>query len=258
MEFIKVEILDRIAVVTVDRQSKLNALNSQVLDELESCFLDLRKNDEVRVIILTGAGEKAFVAGADVGQFPSMTAADAEEFSTRGQAVFAVIENSRKPVLAAVNGFALGGGSELAMACHLRFASDNAQFGLPEVKLGVIAGFGGTQRLPLLVGTGRALDILLSGRMVDAEEAKSIGLVNEVCSQTELMDYVLGRANGLMEQAPLAQTFTIQAVYAGIGQDMESGLREEVRAFRDVFDTEDRIEGSQAFLERRKPDFKNR
>jgi len=258
VDFIKLEISDGIALVTVDRQSKLNALNDQVLQELETCFMELRDNADVRVIILTGAGKKAFVAGADIGQFPDMSADDAEQFSKRGQAVFDVVEKSRKPVLAAVNGFALGGGCELAMACHLRYASDNAQFGLPEVKLGVIAGFGGTQRLPLLVGTGRALDILLSGRMVDAEEAKTIGLVNGVCNQAELLETVIEKAKVLMQQAPLAQSYTLQSVYAGIGQDMETGLNMEVQAFREVFDTEDRVEGSQAFLDRRKPNFRNR
>ena len=258
MEFVRLAVSAGIARVTIDRQSKLNALNAQVLDELESCFLSLRDDEDVKVIVVTGAGEKAFVAGADIAQFPAMTPEDAEALSSRGQSVFSVIENSRKPVLAAVNGFALGGGCELAMACHLRYASDNAQFGQPEVKLGVIAGYGGTQRLPRLIGTGRALDILLSGRMVGAEEARGMGLVNEVFSQEDLLGEVEERARILMQQGPLALAYTLQAVYEGSGRDLATGLRAEAEAFRDVFDTEDRVEGAQAFLDRRNPEFKNR
>ncbi len=258
MEFVKLEISGGIAKVLIDRQSKLNALNAQVLDELESCFLELKEQAEVRVIIITGAGEKAFVAGADISQFPSMTSEEAHAFASRGQAVFSLIESSTKPVIAAVNGFALGGGCELALACHLRYASENAQFGQPEVKLGVIAGFGGTQRLPRLVGTGHALDLLLSGRMIDSEEAARIGLVNQVFSQAELMTKVEEIAEVIMSQGPQAQAFTLKAVYDGAGLHLSEGLKVEAGTFRDVFDTEDRIEGANAFLERRLPKFKNR
>lgn len=258
MEFIKQEISDGIAWVTIDRQSKLNALNAQVLDEIEATFLELQNHDEVRVIIITGAGEKSFVAGADISQFPSMTPADAQKLSERGQQVFSVIEDTRKPVIAAINGFALGGGCELAMACHLRIAADNAQFGQPEVKLGVIAGYGGTQRLPRLIGTGRALDILLSGRMVTAKEALDMGLVNAVFSLDALLEEAGKKAKELMVQGPQAQAYTLQAVYGGAGKELRDGLMDEATAFRDVFDTDDRIEGAQAFLDRRKAEFKNR
>lgn len=244
--------------MTIDRQSKLNALNSQVLDELETTFLKLQKNAEAKVVIITGAGPKSFVAGADISQFPSMTPVEAQKLSERGQHVFSVVEDTHKPVIAAVNGFALGGGCELAMACHIRIASDNAQFGQPEVKLGVIAGYGGTQRLPRLVGTGRALDMLLTGRMVNAQEALDIGLVNAIYSQDSLLEEAGKKADELMQQGPQAQAYTLQAVYSGMGKTLKDGLQEEAAAFRDVFDTEDRIEGASAFLERRSADFKNR
>ncbi|MCF7826942.1 MAG: enoyl-CoA hydratase/isomerase family protein [Candidatus Marinimicrobia bacterium] len=258
MEVIKLHIVDGVAWVTIERQAKLNALNETVLNELEHTFFDLKDNDAVRVIVVTGAGEKSFVAGADINQFPSMSPDDAYQFARRGQAVFSLIEASAKPVIAAVNGFALGGGCELALACHLRFASENAIFGQPEVKLGVIAGFGGTQRLPRLIGRGRALDLLLSGRMVKADEALQLGLVNGVFPQAELVSKVGDYAQLLMAQGPLAQAFTLQAVYGGIEGTLAAGLETEASAFRDVFKTEDHIEGANAFLERRSPDFKNR
>ncbi len=258
MNLVKLEISKRIAWVTIDRQTKLNALNGDVLDELELCFQTIRENSQIGVVIITGAGEKSFVAGADINQFPSMTAAEAYTFSKRGQTVFSLIEASRKPVIAAVNGFALGGGCELAMACHLRYASENAMFGLPEVKLGVIAGFGGTQRLARIVGTGRALDMLLSGKMITAETAAKFGLVNEVYPLSDLLTQVEELAHVILQQGPQAQAFTLEAVYGGLGRPLEDGLQLEASAFRDVFKTEDRIEGATAFLERRSPDFKNR
>ncbi|MBT4036211.1 MAG: hypothetical protein HOB84_04100 [Candidatus Marinimicrobia bacterium] len=258
MDFVKLEVKGGIAIVTLDRQAKLNALNGMVLNELEETFQELQGNDEVRVIIVTGAGEKSFVAGADIGQFPSMSPEDAHAFAKRGQTVFSLIESSTKPVLAAINGFALGGGCELALSCHLRFASENALFGQPEVKLGVIAGYGGTQRLPRLIGRGRALDLLLSGRMIKADEALQMGLVNGVFPQIELLSKVEEYAEMLMTQGPQAQALTIRAVYRGVETTLSKGLEEEAAAFRDVFETEDRIEGATAFLERRPAKFKNR
>jgi len=258
MEFVKLEIEGGLARVTLDRQSKLNALNQSVLNELEQVFLTLKENRDVRVIIVTGAGEKSFVAGADVNQFPSLSSPEAYEFAKRGQAVFSLIEASSTPVIAAINGFALGGGCELAMSCHLRYASENALFGQPEVKLGVIAGFGGTQRLPRLIGRGRALDLLLSGRMIKADEALQMGLVNGVFPQADLLAKVEEYAALLMTQGPQAQALTLRAVYAGVDASLSEGLEEEASAFRDVFKTEDRIEGATAFLERRSPKFQNR
>ena len=257
METIQLVVDQGIATVTIDRQPKLNALNAQVLDELEQTFRDLKTNAQVRVIVITGAGEKAFVAGADISQFPTMAPQDAEVFAKRGQQVFSLIESSSRPVIAAINGFALGGGCELALACHIRFASENAMFGQPEVKLGVIAGYGGTQRLPRLIGKGRALDLLLSGRMVKADEALRMGLVSGVFPAADLMQEVTTYAGTLMQQGPIAQAQTLRAVYNGIDGRLDEGLAEEAAAFRDVFDTEDRIEGATAFLERRTAEFKN-
>jgi len=258
METIRLDIKSGIALVTIDREAKLNALNAVVLKELGEIFLKLKTNDKVRVIVITGAGEKSFVAGADISQFPSMSSEDAELFAKRGQAVFSLIESSLKPVIAAINGFALGGGTELAIACHLRFAAENAMFGQPEVKLGVIAGFGGTQRLPRLIGKGRALDLLLSGRMINAADALSMGLVNGVYPQAELMPEVEKYAIALMEQGPVAQAQTLRAVYEGTEVALKDGLDVEAAAFQDVFKTEDRVEGTTAFLERRPAKFKNR
>jgi enoyl-CoA hydratase len=249
---------DGLAWVTIDRQTKLNALNALVMDELEQVFRDLHSDDTVLAVILTGAGEKAFVAGADISQFPELSPEEALSFAQRGQAVLNLIEATPKPVIAAVNGFALGGGCELAMACHLRYAADSASFGQPEVKLGVIAGYGGTQRLPRLVGTGRALDMLLSGRIVPAREAAEFGLVNGVYPQAELLAKVEQIARKLMLMGPQAQRWTLQAVYEGAGQHISTALDEEARCFQEVFRTEDHVEGAQAFLERRDPDFKNR
>ncbi len=258
MENIKLELKGRIATVTITRESKMNALSANVLNELENCFLQLKDNEEVGVIILTGSGEKAFVAGADISQFPALSPDEALAFSKRGQTVFSLIEASAKPVIAAVNGFALGGGCELALACHLRYAAENAQFGQPEVKLGVIAGYGGTQRLPRLIGNGRALDMLLSGRMVKADEAFGMGLVNGVFPLETLIPKVEEIAQLILSQGSQAQAYTLKAVYEGAGKSLEAGLISEAEAFRDVFKTEDRIEGATAFLERRKPEFKNR
>ena len=258
MEYVKLEIRNEVAWVTIDRQSKLNALNTDVLDELSGVFSALDQEEAVRVIVVTGAGPKSFVAGADISQFPKMTPEDALAFARHGQKVFSQVEACSRPVIAAVNGFALGGGCELAMACHIRFAADNAVFGQPEVKLGVIAGYGGTQRLQRLVGTGRALDLLLSGRMVKTDEALDIGLVNAVHSQSDLMAEVEKYTEILKEQGGLAQAATLEAVYAGASQPLADALETEAQAFRKVFDTEDRIEGATAFLERRAPEFKNK
>jgi len=258
MGYLKLDVYEGIARVTIDRQSKMNALNAQVLDELESMFQDLKTNGDVKVIIITGRGEKAFVAGADISQFPTLEPEEAHGFALRGQAVFNLIEGSRKPVIAAINGFALGGGCELALSCHLRYAAENAAFGQPEVKLGVIAGYGGTQRLPRLIGVGRALDLLLSGRMIKTDEALQMGLINAVFTQAELLSEVEKIAKVLMAQGPQAQAFTLEAVHGGIGKSLREGLSTEAEAFRDVFKTEDRIEGAIAFLERRAPEFKNK
>jgi len=258
MENVKIEKHNGLAWVTIHRPSKMNALNADVLDDLEQAFQDLACDDNVRIIAITGSGEKAFVAGADITQFPKMSPEDAHAFAARGQQVFSLIESSKKPVIAAVNGFALGGGCELALSCHLRIAVEDATFGQPEVKLGVIAGFGGTQRLPRLIGSGRALDLLLTGRLVKASEALSLGLVNTVVPAESLKSTVETLASNLMEQGPQAQGHTLRAVYDGAGKTLKEGLNIEAQAFSDVFNTADRVEGATAFLERRTPKFNNR
>ena len=257
MEFVDVRKAGALAWVTITREAKLNALNAQVVHDLETAFTDLHSDDSIRAVVITGQGEKSFVAGADISQFPELSPDEALAFSKRGQSVFNLIEATPKPVVAAVNGFALGGGCELALACHLRYAADTASFGQPEVKLGVIAGYGGTQRLPRLIGNGRALDLLLSGRMIKAQEALEMGLVNGVFPAADLLAEVEKIAGVLLQQGPQAQRYTLAAVLEGAGQHIANGLDVEAAAFEDVFRTTDRVEGARAFLERRAPEFKN-
>ena len=247
-----------LAVVTVDRQAVLNALDRSTIDDLRAAFLELRHEDAVRVVILTGAGGKAFVAGADINELSGLNPAQAEAYALAGQHVLDLIEHLGKPVIAAVNGFALGGGCELAMACTLRVAADTAQFGQPEVGLGVIPGFGGTQRLPRLVGAGRALDLLLTGRRIKAEEALAIGLVNRVVPAADLMDAARRLAATLAAMPPAAMRSIVEAV----GRGMEMALSEaeflEATLFGLCFATADMREGTRAFLEKRTPLFTGR
>ncbi len=255
MSQVRIDLDGHLAYLTLDRQEKLNALNAELLDQLEAAFEEVASNQQVRVIVLTGAGEKAFVAGADIGQFPELSPEEAYRFARRGQELFLRIQQTEKPVIAAVNGYALGGGCELALACHLRYAAENAKFGQPEVTLGIIAGYGGTQRLPRLVGVGNALDLLLSGRMIDAQEAYRIGLVNGVFPASELLDEVGKIGQRLAAQGPQALKYTLKAVFQGYHLPLDQGMEIEAQAFRDIFDTRDRIEGARAFLEKRKPNF---
>ncbi len=222
---------DGIATVTVNRPDKLNALNAATIAELDGCFTDLGQDEAVRVVILTGAGEKAFVAGADIGELAQMTASEAERLAARGQSLMNRIENLGKPVIAAVNGFALGGGCELAMACTFRYASDNAKLGLPETGLGLIPGFGGTQRLPRLVGKGRALEMVLLGNMITAVDAMAIGLVNTVFPQEEFTDAVQIVARALAEKSALTLRVALQAINDGMLMDQDSGCRLEAALF---------------------------
>jgi enoyl-CoA hydratase/carnithine racemase len=247
-----------IAHVTVNRPKVLNALNAQTLRELRAAFEDARDDGAVRGAILTGAGGKAFVAGADIAELARVTAVEAAEMTSHGQAITTLIENLGKPVIAAVNGFALGGGCELAMACTLRLAVEQATFGQPEVKLGVIPGYGGTQRLPRLVGRGRALQLILSGGMIDAREAYRIGLVNEVVPA----DGLIARAEAILQQmfanAPLAVKFAIEAVNKGLETSQAEGLTIESSLFAVCAATEDKKEGTSAFLEKRAATFASR
>ena len=244
-----------IGQITINRPSKLNALNRATIQELHDAFENLESNSDVRVIIITGEGEKAFVAGADISEFASFTIQEGAQLAAQGQELlFNFIENLRKPVIAAVNGFALGGGLELAMACHFRIASDNAKMGLPEVSLGVIPGYGGTQRLPQLIGKGRAMEMIMTAGMVSAEEGFHSGLVNHVVPQSELLDFTRGIASKIMRNSPFAIGRAIKCVNANF-KDGVNGFETEIRNFGKCFGTEDFKEGTSAFLEKRKAEF---
>ena len=248
---------DGLAVVTIDRPKNLNALNSDVINDLDECFRQARIDDSVRGIVLTGQGSKSFVAGADVTQFLEMDPVSAQRFAIRGQSVFNRIEEMPKPVVAAVNGFALGGGCELALACHIRVASDNARFGQPEVSLGLIPGYGGTQRLPRLVGKGVATELMLTADMITAERAYEIGLVNRVVPRDELIETAKKMLLTIVSKAPMAVAFALEALRAS-DLPLRQGLLQEAALFGKAFATEDVKEGVSAFLEKRKASFKGR
>ncbi|MCX6620474.1 MAG: enoyl-CoA hydratase-related protein [Acidobacteria bacterium] len=246
---------DGIAVVTVNRPQKLNALNAGVIAELDDAIGQVETDGAIRGLILTGAGEKAFVAGADIGELAALSPVQAQTASARGQGVFRRLESLPKPTLAAINGFALGGGLELAMSCTLRVASETARMGQPEVKLGITAGYGGTQRLPRLVGRGKAMELLLTGGQIDAAEAHRIGLVNYVVAAGELMPFSRNLLGRILENAPAAVSLSMQAVDVGLNAGMDQGLRFEAAAFGLVASTEDSREGLAAFLAKRGPAF---
>ena len=249
---------DNIAVVTLNRPDKLNALNEQTINDLDSVFDELKKNEEVYVVVLTGSGEKAFVAGADIKELNKLDMISAKEFAEKGQAVFSKIEKFDKPVIAAVNGFALGGGCELALACHIRLASDNAKFGQPEVNLGIIPGYGGTQRLARLINTGRAMEYILTADMISADEAYRIGLVNKVYPQNELLDKAIEMAKKITGKGQQAIRLAMKAVKAVDEMSLKEGQNLEASLFALCCGTEYFKEGTSAFLEKRKPEFKNK
>ncbi len=255
-EFLRLDVADRVATVTIDRADKLNALNQQVIAELGRMFTALTANADVGAVVLTGAG-RAFVAGADIAEVAAgaKTKGGLEEISAFGTRIFTAIEQGPKPVIAAVNGFALGGGCELALACHVRLASDKAKFGLPEVKLGLIPGYGGTQRLPRLIGTGRAMQMILTGEMIDAQAALAMGLVNAVHPAEQLVAAAQAMARTMTEQGPLALAHAIAAVAEGAGRPLEDALAAESKHFGAVGRTADMREGTSAFLEKRAPKF---
>jgi len=240
-----------IGYVTVNRPEKLNALNRKTVEELHECFLDIERDDEVRAVILTGAGERAFVGGADINELAVQTPLEGKEMSERGQRVLDLIEHLGKPVIAAINGYALGGGCELALACTLRIASENARLGQPEVKLGLIPGYAGTQRLPRLIGRGRALEMLLSGDPVNAAEAYRIGLVNQVVPAQDLIAAAEKLAQKIMANAPLAVKFALEAVSHGLEMSEAEGQYLEANLFGLCCTTADMKEGTRAFLEKR-------
>src|SRR5579862_6346665 len=244
-----------IAYVAVNRPKVLNALNGATMQELRTVFSQLKDDREVRVVILTGAGEKSFVAGADIGELQKNNPVEAKEYTHRGQAVLDLIENLGKPVIACINGFALGGGCEIAMACTMRLAGESAKLGQPEVKLGIIPGYGGTQRLPRLVGKGLAMQLLLTGEMISAQEAHRIGLVNEVLPADQLISRAEAIAHAIIKNAPLAIQYCLEAVNHGMEMTLPEGLFLEASLFAVCCATEDKKEGTSAFLEKRSAHF---
>ena len=257
-ENLKFEKKNNIAYVTIDRPKVLNALNMATMEELREVFTDLAADRETRVVILTGGGEKSFVAGADINELARNNPVEAKAYTHRGQAVLDLIENLGKPVIACINGFALGGGCEIAMACTMRLASENAKLGQPEVKLGIIPGYGGTQRLPRLVGTGLAMQILLTGEMISAQEAHRIGLVNEVVPLDRLIPRAEEIAQKIMSNAPLAVQYCTEAVNQGMNTSLEEGLFLEATLFSVCCASEDKKEGTTAFLEKRAAKFQGK
>ncbi len=253
-----IEKKNNVATVTINRPDKLNALNAETMYELKSSFTELKSDPETYVVIITGSGVKAFVAGADIAELNKLDVVTGKTFAEKGQEVFNLIESLDKPVIAAVNGFALGGGCELALACHIRIASENAKFGQPEVNLGIIPGYGGTQRLTRLINSGRAMEYILTGDMIDSNEALRIGLVNKVYPQTELMTKVLEMAAKIASKAQQAIRLSVKAVNMVDEVSGKEGLNYEASLFSLACGTEDFKEGTKAFMEKRKPEFKNK
>ncbi len=253
-----VEQKERTLLVTISRPEKLNALNAQVKTDLQSLFTRVRSDPNVDAVILTGAGEKAFVAGADIAEIKSLDVETGKDFATQGQAVFDLVEQFGKPVIAAVNGYALGGGCELALACHIRIASETAKFGQPEVNLGIIPGYGGTQRLARLVGKGKAVELILTGNQIDAHEALRIGLVNSVVPAARLIPAALDLARQISSKAQVAVRLALQAISLTDEVSLSVGQKSEAFLFGTCCGTGDFREGTAAFLEKRKPVFKNK
>ena len=258
LENILVEREGAVATVTVNRPKVLNALSTQTLDELRRAILALKYDDGIRVVIVTGAGDKSFIAGADINELSQQTPIGGRELALRGQHVFDLVENMGKPVIAAINGYALGGGCELAMACTIRIAADTAKLGQPEINLGIIPGYGGSQRLSRLIGRGRALELLLTGDQITAAEAYRLGLVNRVVTGANLMGEARKLAQALAAKAPIAVRYIIDAVNKGLQMPLPDGQAFEATLFGLVAATEDMREGTKAFLEKRKAEFKGK
>ncbi|HKJ46056.1 MAG TPA: enoyl-CoA hydratase-related protein [Balneolales bacterium] len=253
-ETLLLDVENNVAILTINRPKKLNALNNQVLDELDAAIDDIAKRDDVRGVIITGSGDRAFVAGADIAELEQLNEKTGREASRKGQEIFSKIENLAKPVIAVVNGYALGGGCELAMACHLRVATQNAKFGLPEVGLGLIPGYGGTQRLTRLIGKGRALEMILTANHVNADLALAMGLVNRLAADGQGMKEANELISVILGKGPVAIKQAIQSVHAAYG-DPDKGFKREAELFGELFNTEDFKEGTSAFMNKRSPNF---
>ena len=251
MSFVTLEKKEHVGVVTIDRPEALNALNSQVLTDLDQVITEIESDEDIYVVILTGGG-RSFVAGADIGEMKDLTAYEARKFGQKGDDIFLRLENLSKPVIAAINGFALGGGCELSMACDIRLASEKAKFGQPEVGLGITPGFAGTQRLPRIVGLAKAMELIFTAKIIGAEEAKAIGLVSEVYPAEELMDQAMAMANMICAQAQIAVKLSKRSIRMGMQSDIATGCAFEADAFALCFSTEDQTEGMSAFVEKRK------
>ncbi|MEN7550181.1 enoyl-CoA hydratase-related protein [Rapidithrix thailandica] len=253
---LKTNLEDGIYSIVIDREEKANALNAQTMQDIEGAFQEVYDNPEIKGVLITGAGNKAFVAGADIKEISEINYMTGRKFAESGQEIFAKIENCPKPVIAAINGYALGGGCELALACHIRVASENAQIGLPEVSLGLIPGYGGTQRLPQLIGKGKAFEMIMTGDPVGAKEAQSLGLVNHVVEQAELIKKAETILRRIIARAPLAVSMVIDCVNAS--QTTDDGYQTEANSFGNCCKSEDFVEGTKAFLNKRKPVFQGK
>ncbi len=256
MSLVKISIQDHIACLTINRPDALNAMNMDLIQSLEHAVKECIDDDHVGVIIITGSGEKAFIAGADIKKMKDMDQEQAFNFGKAGQNLTLTIEKSSKPVIAAVNGFALGGGCEISLACHIRIASDNAKFGQPEVLLGILPGWGGTQRLPRIVGVGLANELITTGRMISATHAKEIGLVNHVVPLSELISKSNDIAREILKNGPMAIAKSLDCIRYGMGREIDDGLSYEVASFSSLFEEDESIEGLSAFVEKRKANFR--
>ena len=256
MSYIDINIIDKILIITINRVKKLNALNSQVIKELDETFSSYLDNSSVNCIIITGAGDKSFVAGADIGEMRKFNNIEASNYSNEGIDLFNKIETYTKPVIAAINGYALGGGCELAMACHIRYISKNSLIGLPEVTLGLIPGYGGTQRLRNLVGLGMACELIFSGKHIDSQEALRIGLVNRICK--DVLKESIELAERISKNSPLAIKYAIQSITSGLNTNYFNSFDIENNLFSNLFESYDSKEGIDAFINKRKPDFKGK
>ena len=254
--FIKKELKDNVCIIRVDREEALNAMNPTVLHELYDNIVSSINDKNIGAIIITGSGDKAFIAGADIKLMEKLDKKGGREFGALGQKVTNLIEESSKPVIAAINGFALGGGCEIALACHLRFASKNAKFGQPEVKLGLIPGWGGTQRLPKIIGKGHAIELIIGGHIIDSDEALRIGLVNKVFEQDKLLDEIISFAKIITDNGPFAVSQSLKCINDSSNYFLNEGLKKEVEQFSDLFESQETNEGLKAFVEKRKANFR--